>query len=68
MNLRTDTELLAAALSQARVDVYVEESREVSGIIAKFTPLSICVKDAANPFESAYYWREKCTIVVTEVA
>lgn len=68
MNLRTNAELLAAALTETCVDVYVEESREVSGIIAKFTPLSICVKDAANPSESAYYWREKCTIVVTEVA
>ncbi|WP_178023031.1 hypothetical protein [uncultured Paenibacillus sp.] len=60
--LNSDIELFAAAITQAHVPVYVGNNREISGEIARFTPASVCVKDAKNPAESAYFLRENCVI------
>lgn len=65
MNLRTDTELLTAAITQSPVDVYAGGLREFTGIIARFTPISICVKDPENSGESTYFWRGNCVVKIT---
>lgn len=66
MKLRTDMELFAAALAQARVDVFVGKTREITGILARITPVSINVRNSENSGESAYFWRDKCAVIVAE--